>query len=285
MAYDKYFLSETPPKIDAKYLSCAIKNSLAEDIGQGDITSQAIIPKHKNIKARIIAKEGFLLCGIDVAEKVFKTVDGKIKFLYKAREGKYIRNKEVLAEISGPAHSILTAERTALNLLSFMSGIATKTDKFVKKIRPFKAKVTDTRKTFPGLRIFEKYAVRVGGGYNHRLKLDEMVLIKDNHLKLLGHSSLPVMPKGYTTEIEAQSLSQFRRILKFKPNIIMLDNMNIKDIATAVKLRSHFPIKLEASGGINLSNIRKLASTGVDIISVGELTDSVKSVDISLDIE
>jgi len=284
MAYAKYFLSEIPPKIDSKYLSCLIKHALAEDIGRGDITSDVIIPKSKNIKARIIAKEGFLLCGINVAEKVFKTVDAKIKFLLKAKEAKFVKNKAVLAELSGSASSILTAERTALNLLAFMSGVATKTDKFVKKIRPFKAKITDTRKTFAGLRILEKYAVRVGGGYNHRLKLDEMILIKDNHLKVLGHFNLPVRPKGYKTEIEAQSLSQFKHILKFKPDIIMLDNMSIKDVRAAVKLRSRFPIKLEASGGINLSNIRKFASTGVDIISVGELTDSVKSVDVSLDI-
>jgi nicotinate-nucleotide pyrophosphorylase (carboxylating) len=124
----------------------------------------------------------------------------------------------------------------------------------------------------------------VGGGYNHRLKLDEMILIKDNHLKVLGHFNQPARIRGYKTEIEAQSLSQFKHILKFKPDIIMLDNMSIKDVQAAVKLRSRFPIKLEASGGINLSNIRKFASTGVDIISVGELTDSVKSADISLDI-
>jgi len=283
MAYANYFLSQKKPSIDPEYLAWIIRKALAEDVGCGDITSQMVLPANKTAKAKVIAGENFLACGINVAEKVFRTVDNRIKIIKKTSDGKYVKKGSVLIEIIGPAKSILTAERTALNLLAFMSGVATKTNVFIKKIRPFKAKITDTRKTFPGLRILEKYAVRIGGGSNHRLRLDEMVLIKDNHLKLEAKLKLPRIRK-VKIEVEAQSLSQFKKILELKPDVIMLDNMSIPEIKKAVKLKKRLPVKLEASGGINLSNVRKFASTGVDIISVGELTDSVKSVDISLDI-
>lgn len=286
MAYNnKYFLSEKSPKIEPGQLKALVKQALAEDIGRGDITTQLTIPKHKRIQAKIIAKENFLLCGINVAEKVFKAQDPGLVFKKMANDGKSIRNKEIIAVISGKASSILKAERVALNLLSLMSGIATKTRKFVKKIEPFKTKITDTRKTIPGLRQLQKYAVRVGGGHNHRIRLDEMLLIKDNHLKILGgYFNLPSVPKGYKTEIEAQNLDEFKHALRFNPDVIMLDNMKIRDIKEAVKIRDGRKFKLEASGGINLGNIKKYAATKVDIISVGELTDSVKSVDISLEI-
>jgi len=174
-------------------------------------------------------------------------------------------------------------------LLSLLSGVATKTNKFVKKIGGRKTKITDTRKTIAGLRELQKYAVRVGGGFNHRISLDEMILIKDNHLKILGSfAQLPAVPKGYKIEIEAQDLKEFRHALSLKPDVIMLDNMPIKDIKEAVNLRNKIlssrRILLEASGGIGINNISKYAATGIDIISVGELTDSVKSIDISLEV-
>jgi nicotinate-nucleotide pyrophosphorylase (carboxylating) len=166
-----------------------------------------------------------------------------------------------------------------------MSAVATKTRRFVERIKPFKTKITDTRKTLAGLRGLQKYAVRIGGGLNHRIGLDEMLLIKDNHLRILGGSfNLPDVPKSCKIEIETQSLNEFKHALRFNPDIIMLDNMKIKDIKKAVKIRSGLPVMLEASGGITLDNIKKYAATGVDIISVGELTDSVKSVDISLEV-
>ena len=292
MVYDKYFLSEKLLEINPEILGTIIKQALIEDIGRGDITTQLTISKDKRIKAKIIAKENFLLCGIIVAEKVFKAVDPGIKFEQKIKEGSRVKAQKTIAVISGKASSILMAERVALNLLSLLSGIATKTDEFVKEIEPFKTKITDTRKTIAGLRELQKYAVRVGGGHNHRIRLDEMVLIKDNHLKITnGYSKLPSVPNGFKIEIEAQNLEEFKHALYFKPDIIMLDNMEIRDVKEAVRIRNstefkshHGLTKLEASGGIDLSNIKKYAATGVEIISVGELTDSVKSVDVSLDI-
>jgi len=292
MAYDKYFLTENKPEINPEKLEAIIRHALIEDIGRGDITTQLTIPKDKEIRAKIIAKEDFLLCGAIVAEKVFKTVDPAVKFEQKIKEGRQVLAKKTIAVISGKANSILTAERVALNLLSLLSGIATKTREFVNQIEPFKTKITDTRKTMPGLRVLQKYAVRIGGGHNHRIRLDEMILIKDNHIKVTdGYSKLPSVPFGYKIEIEVQNLEEFKHALHFKPDIIMLDNMQVDQIKEAVNIRNstefkshHLPTKLEASGGIYLDNIKKYAATGVEIISVGELTDSVKSVDVSLEV-
>ncbi len=290
MAYAKYFLSENKPRINPKTLKSIIEQALIEDTGKGDLTTLLMLPKNKKIKAKIIAKENFLLCGVDAARQVFKTADPRLNFIEKIKEGKQVHSKEVVAVISGKANSILKAERVALNLLSLLSGIATKTNQFVKKIRPYKTKITDTRKTLPGLRELEKYAVRIAGGYNHRMRLDEMVLVKDNHLKILaGLTNLPEITKGCKVEIETQNLKEFRHVLNLQPDIIMLDNMRIKDIKEAVRIRNNTKFKkhktlLEASGGIDLGNIKKYAATGVEIISVGELTDSLKSVDVSLEV-
>ncbi|MCX5698762.1 MAG: carboxylating nicotinate-nucleotide diphosphorylase [Candidatus Omnitrophica bacterium] len=270
-------------KIDAKKVTSIIKNALAEDIGSGDITTRLFIAQDKKSQARIIAQENFLLCGINIAQEVFRSVDSGLKFQPKIKEGSQVIKNSVIAVISGKSSSILTAERVALNFLSLLCGIATKTKKFVKAVAPYKTKIFDTRKTMPGLRVLEKYAVRVGGGYNHRFSLDEMILIKDNHLKITGGCvKLPKTSKKYKIEIETQNLAEFKRALSLKPDIIMLDNMSVKDIKQAVKLNKS--CLLEASGGVNLGNIKKYASTGVEIISIGELTDSVESVDISLDI-
>ncbi len=288
MAYAKYFLSEKKPALNQKRLKLIIKQALIEDTGKGDITTNLTLPKNKKIKTKIIAKEEFLLCGIAAAKEVFKTVDHSLNFVGKIKEGKQVHNKEIIAVISGKASSILCAERVALNLLSLLSAVATKTAKFVRKIEPFKTKITDTRKTILGLRELQKYAVRIGGGHNHRISLDEMLLIKDNHLKILGgYTKLPDAPSGYKIELEAQNLQEFKHALNLKPDIIMLDNMRIADIKKAVKIRNNLGLKrplLEASGGMHLGNIKKYAATGVEIISIGELTDSVKSVDISLEV-
>lgn len=293
MVYAKYFLSEGRPKLNSRELKSIIKRALREDIGRGDITTDLSIPKDVSIKAKIIAQEDFLLCGINLAGEVFKTVDSSLKFKPQVKEGDQVFNKHTLAIISGKARSILTAERVALNLVSLLSGIATKTSKFVKKIAPFKTKITDTRKTIAGLRELQKYAIRIGSGYNHRMRLDEMILVKDNHLKIMrGYAKLPRVPKGCKIEIETQNLKEFKHALSFKPDIIMLDNMKIQDILKAVRIRDSlkfngqncFPL-LEASGGIHLDNVKKYASTGVEIISIGELTDSITSVDISLEVD
>lgn len=269
-----------------------IKRALKEDIGERDITTTAIIPKDKYVKALLLAKEDCVICGLGIAAEVFKVKDKNIRFKPLISDGQKINKGRVIARIFGRAQSILTAERVALNFLNLLSGVATKTREFVDKVKPYKVKILDTRKTIPGLRVLEKYAVRIGGGYNHRMKLDEMVMVKDNHLQALGGvRRLPKAPKGYLSEIEAKNLKEFKQALRLKPDIIMLDNMSIKDMKQAVQFRNSLSNKsrgllpkLEASGRINLKNVKKAASCGVDMISIGELTHSVKSADISLEI-
>jgi nicotinate-nucleotide pyrophosphorylase (carboxylating) len=292
MSLNKCFLSEVKPLLDKEKLDTIVRKALVEDIGKGDITTRLTIPEDKKIEAVILVKEPCIICGLEVAERVFKVADKDIVFKYFSKDGRPVKNGKVLARIKGQARSILSAERVALNLLSMMSGVATKTREYVRHIEPYKVKITDTRKTMPGLRELQKYAVRIGGGYNHRMGLDEMILIKDNHLKVTaGYERLPSVPKGFKIEIEAQNLDEFKHALKFKPDVIMLDNMNISEIKKAVKIRnstlfnSHHPrTKLETSGGVDFKNVRKIAASGVDIISIGALTHSVESVDISLEV-
>ncbi|MDD5725273.1 MAG: carboxylating nicotinate-nucleotide diphosphorylase [Candidatus Omnitrophica bacterium] len=287
----KSLRGKTPGGLPQNEIRKIIKNALREDIGKGDLTTRLTIPPGRRTQAKLTAKDNFLLCGILLAKEVFKTVDPGLKFHIAAKEGGFVRKNDTLALVSGKASSILTAERTALNLVALLSGIATKTSRFAEKIKPFKSRITDTRKTIPGIRLLEKYAVRTGGGHNHRMKLDEMILIKDNHLKIMGgYSRLPKAPAGCKVEIEVESPEEFRRALSFNPDIIMLDNMNIRQIKEAIRIRdcrsgknNSRPVWLEASGGINLANVRKYASTGVEMISIGELTDSVESADISLE--
>ncbi|MBU0503592.1 MAG: carboxylating nicotinate-nucleotide diphosphorylase [Candidatus Omnitrophota bacterium] len=280
-------------KLDPRRIDCIVKQALVEDIGKGDITTQLTIPKDKHIKGTILSNEDCVICGLDVMETVFKTVDKNVIFSALIKEGHKIKKGKVIGKVEGRAQSILSAERVGLNLLSLLSSVATKTREYVEKIEPLKVKISDTRKTIPGLRELQKYAVRVGGGHNHRMGLDEMVLIKDNHIKVIeGYSKLPSVPKGFKIEIEVTNLDEFNHALKFKPDFIMLDNMNIPDMKKAVEIlnatlfNSHHPrTKLEASGGVDLDNIKEIASTGVDIISIGDLTHSVQSVDISLEVE
>lgn len=292
MASGKHFLSEKNLELDPVKVDSILRHALVEDIGKGDITTQLTIPRDKEIKAVFIAKEPCVVCGLGVAERAFKITDGSLKYEPLVTEGRPVKKGKKIASVSGKANSILTSERVALNLLSMLSGIATKTREYVKQIEPYKAKITDTRKTFPGLRELQKYAVRVGGGHNHRMGLDEMILIKDNHLKVTeGYTKLPSVPKGFKIEIEVGNLEEFRHALKFKPDVIMLDNMGLADIKEAVKIRNgtefkshHLPTKLEASGGVDFKSVKEIAAAGVDIISIGELTHSVDSVDISLEV-
>jgi len=288
----KYFLSEKEPGLDPAKLEHIIKHALIEDIGKGDITTTLTIPKNKEIKALILSKENCIVCGMPAAQKVFELVDIEVKFIPCIKDGHAVKKGMVIAKINGKAQSILSAERVALNLLTMLSGIATKTREYVKHIDPYKAKITDTRKTMPGLRELQKYAVRIGGGYNHRMGLDEMILLKDNHLKITeGLTKLPSVPKGFKIEVEVQNLDEFKHAIYFKPDVIMLDNMELKDIKKAVKIRNttkfkshHLPTKLEASGGVDFKNVRKLAASGVDIISIGALTHTVKAIDMSLEV-
>jgi nicotinate-nucleotide pyrophosphorylase (carboxylating) len=293
MASTNYFLSEEKPQLDSQKIDQIIRHALVEDIGKGDITTQLTIPKDKLIKAVFLAKEDCVVCGLEVASRVFLAIDKQIKFSALVKEGQAIKAGKKIAAVEGLASNILPSERVALNLLSMLSGVATLTREYVSAVEPYKTKITDTRKTIPGLRELQKYAVRVGGGRNHRMGLDEMILIKDNHIKVTdGYDKLPSVPKGFKIEIEVQNLKEFKHALRFKPDVIMLDNMEVSDIKKAVEIcnntefKSHHPkTKLEVSGGITLKNINKIAATGVDIISIGELTHSVNSVDISLEVE
>ena len=286
-------------KLPAFYLRRIARQALKEDIGRKDVTTELSIPRDRFVRAVLLAKEEFVVCGMAIAGSVFKEIDRDTKFNSYVRDGQLVRKGKILARLEGKARSILTAERVALNFLSLLSGIATQTRRYVDRVKPYAAKITDTRKTIPGLRQLQKYAVRVGGGLNHRMRLDEMVLMKDNHIEVMGHRSWVIGLKKIRNkisvqtkiEVEVTDLNEFNRALEARPDIIMLDNMNIKDIKKAVQIRNHLTPntcdltpKLEASGGITLENVKKVASCGVDMISVGSLTHSVKSVDISLEV-
>jgi len=282
-------------------LTLFIKNALKEDIGKADITTRLAIPKGKKTEAIIVAKENGVICGIDIAGLVFKAIDKNIKFKPFISDGDEVRKGKILARIFGDAARILTAERVALNFLSMLSGIATKTSLFLKRVKPYKSKILDTRKTLPGLRSLEKYAVRVGGGYNHRFRLDEMVLIKDNHIRVMGYGLWvmglkerikkikKVIHKKMKIEVEVKNLKEFKEVLETEPDIIMLDNMKIDDVKKAVIVMrktqgAKCKTQIEVSGNIALNTVKKYAACGVGFISVGSLTKDIDSLDISLDI-
>lgn len=264
-----------------------IKIALKEDIGTGDVTTKFILPEKNKTIALIIAKEKGILAGVDVAKQVFHLVDKTLRFIPKKRDGDKLIPITVIATVSGDVRSILTAERTVLNFLQHLSGIATQTNQFVKAVKGLKAKILDTRKTIPGLRVLEKHAVKVGGGVNHRFGLYDMILIKSNHIKAAGGIAQAMNRveianrKGLPVEIETKTLDEVKTALSLNAKMIMLDNMSLKDMKKAVKMGK---TKFEASGGINLKNARAVAKTGVDYISVGTLTHSAQALDISLKI-
>lgn len=269
-------------------IEAVIGIALKEDMPQGDITSESIIPPGSKSKAVILAKEAGVLAGMDVARRVFQRIDASLEFKKIMEDGQIFREGDKLAELQGPSISLLKGERTALNFLQRMSGIATATHKFVQALKGTKAEILDTRKTTPGLRALEKYAVRMGGGLNHRFNLSEMVLIKDNHLKLVG--SIPEAVKrakkrikpGIRVEVEVTSLEEAKQALRSGADVIMLDNMPIEKMRKVVKWAKG-KVQLEVSGKVTLSKAREIGSLGVDFISVGSLTHSYKSVDISLE--
>ncbi|MDP8230958.1 MAG: carboxylating nicotinate-nucleotide diphosphorylase [Candidatus Gorgyraea atricola] len=269
-----------------------IMAALGEDVGGGDITSGAIFEKDMIVLADIVAKEECVLCGIDVAKWVFTALDERIIFRSIYNDGATIKKGKKIASIKGPVKNILTCERTALNFLSRLSGVSTLTAEFVEKIKKTKAKIFDTRKTMPGMRVLEKYAVRVGGGSNHRMGLWDQVLIKDNHLSLCSIEDAVARAKNKhykNIEVEVDNLGDFKKALASGADIIMLDNMTLEDIRKATRLgtsnkRQGTRVMLEVSGGINLENVAKIARTGVDRISIGALTHSAPSVDFSLEI-
>jgi nicotinate-nucleotide pyrophosphorylase (carboxylating) len=270
----------------------AIRQWLDEDIGTGDVTTLSTIPADSVSTAIIHVKEDGILAGLPVAAEVFRTVDPSLIFEARAAEGERIRKGDLLAVVSGPTRSILLGERLALNLLQRLSGIATRTRTFVDALEGLPTRLVDTRKTTPGHRLLEKYAVRIGGGHNHRFGLYDAVMIKDNHIKGAGGISPAVaaarsgIPHTMKIEVEVESFAQLEAALASGADIIMLDNMSVEAMTEAVRrIRSAAPhVVVEASGNVTLSTIRAIASSGVDVISVGRLTYSVEALDISLDL-
>ncbi|KPK99826.1 MAG: nicotinate-nucleotide pyrophosphorylase [candidate division Zixibacteria bacterium SM23_73_3] len=263
--------------------------ALSEDIGKADLTSEAVVEKDLSGKAIIVAKQEGVLSGLALAKMVFKMVNPTIVFKELKQDGERIKKGEKAASVEGKIGSILTAERTALNFLQRLCGIATLTAKYVEKIKGSKAKILDTRKTTPGLRILEKHAVKAGGGENHRMGLFDMILIKENHIRAAGGISEAVKKakskcRRQKIEVEARNLGEVKEAIQSNPDWIMLDNMKIHQMKKAVRMirSSSADIKIEASGGVSLRNVRKIALTGVDFISVGALTHSAPALDMSL---
>jgi len=269
----------------SEILAC-LKRALEEDIGSGDVTTEAIVPADAILRGQIVAKQAGVIAGLDVAEEVFRLLDGRIEFIAAVAEGSVVQSTTVLANLSGAARALLSGERTALNFLNRMSGIATLTREFVEAVSHTQATILDTRKTAPGLRALDKFAVRRGGGRNHRIGLHDMVLIKDNHIDFAGSlkeaiDRVRASAMSLELEIEARTLADVQTALDLRVDRILLDNMTVELIREAVKL-SAGRAKLEASGNVTLENVRALAETGVDFISVGALTHSAKSFDASL---
>ncbi|MFA6842313.1 MAG: carboxylating nicotinate-nucleotide diphosphorylase [Defluviitoga tunisiensis] len=275
------------PLVDKFVIKKYIESYLEEDIGWSDITTDLLIDYEVKSTSYIKAKEEGIIAGLDVVEMIFQLLDSSITFSKKNKDGGEVIPGDIIAEVKGPINPILKGERLCLNLLQRMSGIATYTRHLCNLIKPYNAKVTDTRKTVPGLRYFDRYAVAIGGGVNHRYNLSDAILIKDNHIKLVGgikEALTRVKAKASHTqkiEIEVQNLNQFQEALKYGADIILLDNMTIDSIQKAVKIAQGNVI-LEASGNIDESNIVSFAKTGVDVISCGSLTHSVKALDISM---
>ena len=269
------------------YLEKLIRDALSEDVGTGDITTLSTIPADKVITGRFIAKEDGVLCGLDVAKAVFAFLDGSVSFEKKLEDGASFKKGDVLATVSGPARSILTGERVSLNLLQHLTGVATRTAAAAAQVAGSSARIADTRKTTPGLRTLEKYAVRCGGGVNHRFGLSDGVLIKDNHIAAAGGITAAVRaaraaaPHTLKIEVEVESFDQLREALDAGADVIMLDNMSVSDMKTAVELVAGRALT-EASGNMGDRDLREVASTGVDLISIGALTHSVRAADISL---
>ncbi len=262
-----------------------INLALKEDVGKKDLTA-SLIPSATIAEAEIVARQKAVICGSAFVDAVFAKVDPKIKIAWKIKDGDEVYAKTVLCKLTGPARSLLTGERTALNFLQTLSSTATLTKKLVTKLKSTKTKLLDTRKTLPGLRLAQKYAVKCGGGNNHRFGLYDALLIKENHIAACGSITNAVTnaKKLYphkSIEIEVRNLHELREALTTPVNIIMLDNFPLKNICKAVKINDG-KIKLEISGGVNAKNIRPLAKTGVDYISVGAITKTVIPVELSM---
>jgi len=277
--------------MESNSLEILINSALKEDVGEGDHTTLACIPEDIKGKAHLIVNEEGILAGVNVAEKIFKIIDPAIEFELILNDGHKIKRGDVAFKITGSTHTILKSERLVLNIMQRMSGIATQTNIYVRKLKGLKTKILDTRKTTPGMRLLEKNAVKIGGGENHRKGLYDMILIKDNHINLAGgiknaiirtSEYLKKTNKKIKVEVEASTIEDVKEILEVGMiNIIMLDNFSIKDTKESVKLINR-KYEIESSGRINLENVRAYAECGVDYISVGALTHRFKSLDMSI---
>lgn len=267
-----------------------LERAFREDMPMGDITTDYTVPENSTSRAYLMAKQEGVIAGLEICMEAFKMLDPDVKLEPLVKDGDFVEKGEKILIVEGKSRALLKAERTALNILQRLSGIASETRKYVEKIIGFNTKVVDTRKTTPGLRMLEKYAVRVGGGTNHRFSLSDGVLIKDNHIKAAGgikqavESVRMAVPHTVKIEVETETLEQVKEALDSGADIIMLDNMPPDLMAQAVKLIGGKAIT-EASGNVTLDNIQKVAATGVDIISVGAITHSVKAMDISMKFE
>lgn len=287
--------------IITKDMKKIINAALREDIKSGDITTKAVIEKSSMGRFNIIAKSDCIICGVPIASEILKIIDKRIEFVSIISDGGSARCGDIIAVVRGHSRSILTAERTVLNFIGWLSGISTLTYAFAEKVKDTNARIFDTRKTIPSLREFQKYAVYIGGGKNHRIGLYDQVLIKDNHLALVSNDKeiavkealykvKRIKAKGLKIEIEVEDLNMLKSALVFEPDIIMLDNMEISDIQKAVKMRDEYIkdkvvlIQLEVSGNVKLDNVCGIARTGVERISIGALTHSAQSIDLSMDL-
>jgi nicotinate-nucleotide pyrophosphorylase (carboxylating) len=281
-------------QLSSKEICAVVKGALAEDIGSGDATTLATVSEKATAKAVMRARKSLVVAGLDFAETTFHELSAAVKIKRLVKDGRRVNGGKILLKISGPVRAILSAERVALNFVQRLSGIATLTAQFVDAVKDTRAQILDTRKTTPGWRRFEKYAVACGGGKNHRFGLDDMILIKDNHLVALQKEKPNAVAAAIRrarikypklkVEVEADTLEQVEQAADAGADIILLDNMNFQQLRRAVKI-ANGRAKTEASGGVNLKTVRAIAKTGVDFISVGALTHSACAVDIGLDFE
>lgn len=279
-------------KLSSSEIQHAVRAALREDIGNGDATSLATVPASATFSVAMRAREPMVLAGINFAETAFRLLSRTVKIKRAARDGQMLKAGEIILHVSGPARAILSAERVALNFVQRLSGVATLTQHFVGDVKGTRAEILDTRKTTPGWRRFEKYAVSCGGGRNHRVGLFDMILIKDNHLAALRNAKPNAVAAAVQrarrqfpklqVEVEADTLAQVIQAVEARADIILLDNMSTADLRAAVKLIGK-RAKTEASGGVNLKTVRAIAKSGVDFISVGALTHSARAVDVGLD--
>ena len=273
--------------LNNNFIISVVKLALNEDLyPSGDITS-ALIKNKKNISVKLISNQSAIIGGLNFAKQVFRLIDKKIKFIIKKKEGSVVKKGNVIGTINGNAQKILIGERVALNFISHISGVATKTNQFVKLVKGKNCKICCTRKTIPNMRVIQKYAVKLGGGINHRFNLSDEYLIKDNHIASSDIKNLVSLAiknkKGKKITVEIDNLNQLKKILGLKFNTVLFDNMNIKNLKAGVKIAKKY-YETEASGNITLKSIKKIAATGVDRISIGSITHSAPAVDIKLEI-